>query len=186
MTAILDRLVPVRTVKCWCRASDWWFDDDCRAAKRYLRVFERRACRADPCDVAVATTAWRERRRAYRDLLRSKREAFWKSKVDAERSSPQPLWCSIDVLMGRGNAPTSSAVDADKIHRFFDEKVAGVRAATADTPAPSFSIAPSGCSMSDFGLLTVVDVFTAVRALPDKQFRLIRCRPVCSRRTSRY
>jgi hypothetical protein len=91
------------------------------------------------------------------------------SKVDAERSSPQQLWRSIDVLMGRGHAPISSAVDADKIHRFFDEKVAGVRAATADAPAPSFSTAPPGCSMSDFGLLTVVDIITAVRALPDKQ-----------------
>ena len=76
----------------------------------------------------------------------------------------------IDVLMGRGHTPTSSAVDADKIHRFFDEEVAGVRAATADAPAPSFSTAPPDCSMSDFGLLTVVDVITAVRALPDKQF----------------
>ena len=97
-----------------------WFDDDCRAAKRCVRVFERRARRADPGDVAVATTAWRGRRRAYRDLLRSKREAFWKLKVDAERSSPQQLWRSIDVLMGHGHAPISSAVDADKIHRFFD------------------------------------------------------------------
>src|SRR5664279_1305747 len=31
ITAILDRLVPVRTVRCQRRASDPWFDDDCRA-----------------------------------------------------------------------------------------------------------------------------------------------------------
>ena len=68
--------------------------------------------------------------------------------MDAERSSPQQLLRSIDVLMGREHALTSSAVDADKIHRFFDEKMAGVRMATADAPAPSFSTAPPGCSMS--------------------------------------
>ena len=72
--------------------------------------------------------------------------------MDAERSSPQQLWRSIEVLMGRRHAPTSSAVDSDKIHRFFDENVAGVRAATADAPAPSFLTALPGCSMPDFGL----------------------------------
>ena len=91
-------------------------------------MFERRARRADPCDVAVATTACMEGatpRLPVAYLLRSKREEFWKSKVYDEHSSPQQLWHSIDVLMGRGHAPTSFAVDADKIHRFFDKKVAG-------------------------------------------------------------
>jgi hypothetical protein len=169
LTAILDRLIPARTVRCRRRASDPWFDEYCRSAKRSVRLFERRARRADPDDVAKATAAWKERRRAYRDLLRSKREAFWRSKVDAERSTPRQLWRSIDVLMGRGHAPTPPAVDADDIHRFFDEKVAGVRASTADAPTPSFSTVPPGCSLTDFKLLAVDDVIAAVRALPDKQ-----------------
>jgi len=70
--------------------------------------------------------------------------------VDAEGSSPQQLWRLIDILMGRGHAPTSSIVDANKIHRFFDEKMAGFRVVTADAPSPSFSSAPPGCSISDF------------------------------------
>jgi len=41
ITAILDRLVPARTVQRRRRASDPWFDDDCRVAKRCVRLFER-------------------------------------------------------------------------------------------------------------------------------------------------
>jgi len=61
-----------------------------------------------------------------------------------------------------------SACSADELHRFFDEKVAGARRATADAPAttPSFSSAPPGCSFPGFITLDVNDVITAV---PDKQ-----------------
>ena len=48
LAAILDRLVLVRTVQCRRRASVAWFDDDCRVAKRSVRLFERdlrRRCR---------------------------------------------------------------------------------------------------------------------------------------------
>jgi hypothetical protein len=123
LMAILDRFVPVRTVRCRRRTSDPWFDEYCRSAKRTVRLFERRARRAD---AAAVTEAWREQRRVYRDLLRSKREALWQSKVAAEHSTPRQLWRSIDALMGHGRAPTPSAVDADGLHRFFDEKVAAI------------------------------------------------------------
>ena len=169
MTSILDRLVPVHTVRCRRRASDPWFDEYCRSAKRSVRLSERRARRADPDDAVAATAAWRDRRRAYRDLLRSKREAFWQSKVAAERSTPRQLWRSIDALMGREHAPMSSGIDADELHRFFDDKVAGVRAATADAPAATFSTAPLGCLLTGFRPLAVDDVIAAARALPDKQ-----------------
>ena len=59
--------------------------------------------------------------RNYRQLLQQKCEAFWKAKVDAERSSPRQLWHSIDVLLGRGRVPLSADVDAAELHRFFDE-----------------------------------------------------------------
>ena len=71
--------------------------------------------------------------------------------------------------MGRGRSQTLPAVSADELHRFFDDKVAGVRSSTTNAPKPSFSTAPSHCSMSDFRSLVEDDVITAVRALPDKQ-----------------
>jgi len=167
ISAIADRLIPARTVRC--RVSDPWFDDYCRAAKRTVRLFERRARHAAPGVAAALIAAWRDQRRAYRQLLQAKREAFWQTKVTAERSSPRQLWRSIDELMGRGHAPLSSAIDADEIHRFFDDKVAAVCASTADAPPPTFSTVPPGFALRSFRPLTVADVIAAVRQLPDKQ-----------------
>ena len=41
ITAILKRLIPVRTVTCRRRSSDPWFDQDCRVTKRSVRALER-------------------------------------------------------------------------------------------------------------------------------------------------
>ena len=46
-TKILDRLIPVRSVRCRRRPSDPWFDDECRDAKRRCRRLERAARHAD-------------------------------------------------------------------------------------------------------------------------------------------
>jgi len=175
ITTILDRLVPMRTVRCRRRASDAWFDDDCRVAKRCVRLFERdvrRIRRVDPQNTAAidaATVIWTKRRREYRIMLRKKREEFWLAKVASESSSPQLLWRSIDVLLGRGRIPTSLGITADTVHAFFEAKVAGVRSSTKDAPSPVFTAAPSGCSLMEFQRLSVDDVVAAVRQLPDKQ-----------------
>ena len=120
-----------------------------------------------PPAVVAADAAWRTERRYYRDLCNQKREAFWRMKVNAERSMPRQLWQSIDVLMGRGLAPDSPAIDACDLHRLFDDKIAAVRATTADAPPPVFTPVPSGCSMSVFHAVSITDV--AIHKLPDKQ-----------------
>src|SRR5664279_4275369 len=102
-------------------------------------------------------------------MTKACRDAFWNYKVDAERSSPRRLWRTIDELMGRGRAPTSCAVGADEIHRFFDEKVIAVRTSTSKSSPPSFTTVQAGCSFGAFRTLTADDVTAAVRALPDKQ-----------------
>ena len=171
-TAILDRLVPARTVTCRQRPSDPWFDQDCRAAKRRVRGLERAYRRADKNDSAVVATgaaAWKSERRTYCLLVRRKREEFWKFKVDSERSTPRRLWQSVNSLLGRGHVSSTDSVDADILHRFFDDKVAGVRDGTNDTPPTSFAPVRSGCSFTEFSLVTVDTVVAAVRALPHKQ-----------------
>jgi len=132
ITCIAEGMVSKRTVRFIRRSSDPWFDDDCRAAKRCVRHLEREVRRADPADAAVATNAWRVRRREYKELRQQKRESFWKSKVDTERLNPQQLWKSINTSMGRGQVPSSTTISADKMHSYFDGKVAGVRASTSD------------------------------------------------------
>ena len=59
--------------------------------------------------------------------------------------------------------------DAHTLHKFFDEKVDGVRAATADAPPPTFVPIREGCSLNAFRLVTVDVVIAAVNALPNKQ-----------------
>jgi hypothetical protein len=173
--SILDHLVPIRIVRHRRRVSDAWFDDDCRSAKRSVRLFERdirrvqRRAPSDTAAIAAATVVWSTRRREYRALLRQKREAFWQAKVTSERSSPQLLWRSVDVLLGRGRVPLSPGIIAGDMHSFFDAKVAGVRSSTSGAPPPAFTDAPLGCSLTDFLTLSADEVVAAVRRLPDKQ-----------------
>jgi len=91
------------------------------------------------------------------------------AKVDAERSSPHQLWRSVDALLGRGRVPPSQDIGATAFHRFFEAKVAGVSASTADAPPPSFTPAPTGCELRVFRPVTTTDVIRAVKALPGKQ-----------------
>ena len=58
------------------------------------------------------------------------------------------------------------------LHRSFEDKVAGVRSATADAPPPSFSTISADISFRQFQSVTVDDVIATVRALPDKSCAL--------------
>jgi len=71
--SILDRTVPVRTVRYRRRFSDPWYDEEFCMEKCQVRFLERECRKADPSRVAAATSAWMARRRSYRDLLRLKR-----------------------------------------------------------------------------------------------------------------
>jgi len=59
-------------------------------------------------------------------------------------------------------------ISVSDVHRFFDDKVAGVRASTSGASLPSYRSALSGCSWFQFQPLSVEDVIVAVRQLPDK------------------
>jgi hypothetical protein len=166
ITAILDQLVPFRTVRRRLRPSDPWFDEECRDVKRLVRKLER-AARSKETHDAVLT--WITQRKAYRLLLQQKREMFWLSKITAERLSPQQLWKSIDTIMGRGQTPTTHVISADTFHNFFDDKVSKVRASTIDAPAPVITVAQSINKFAVFQCLTISDVMNIIKALPDKQ-----------------
>jgi len=100
VTAALYRIAPLRMVHCRRRPSDWWFDEDCHLAKRLVCRLERDARKADAINSTAATAAWRTQCRIYSDLLRQKRESFWLSNIDSEKSGLHQLWQSVDVLMG--------------------------------------------------------------------------------------
>lgn len=169
ITAVLDRVVPVRTVRCRRRPSDPWFDDECRSAKRCVRLLERASRRANSCEAAAAAAVWTAERRRYRHLLKGKRQAFWQHKIESERFHPRQLWRSVDALLGRGRVQADTDITADEFHRYFDTKVANVRAATAGAPEPDFMPVRAHCQLHDFKLVTAADVIAVIRSLPDKQ-----------------
>ena len=75
------------------------------------------------------------------------------ARITADQSQPHHLWRSFDQLLGRGSVP-SADIDASTLDQFFDDKVAGVRAATADAPAAQYTPAPVGCELRLFTPVT--------------------------------
>ena len=63
----------------------------------------------------------------------------------------------------------ASTIAAADLHRYYDDKVAGVRAATIGTTPPSFTLTPLCCELRLFSLVSKQDIVDLVRALPDKQ-----------------
>jgi len=101
--------------------------------------------------------------------MQQKRSDFWKTRLAMEQSQPHRLWRSFDALLGRRRAPLSSDVDTDTLHRYFDDKVAGVRASTDGADSPTFTPASVGCELRLFTPVSSTEVMELVRRLPDKQ-----------------
>ena len=168
--SLLNDQIPARSTTCRRRPSNAWFNDECRKAKQSLRILERAARKADELSDTTqpAVMAWRDERRRYFDLVQRTRSTFWTSRVESERSQPRRLWQSFDHILGRGRAP-SADIDASTLHRFFDEKVDAVRAATSGATPPVFTAVPAGCELRMFKPATEADVIELLRSLPDKQ-----------------
>ena len=61
----------------------------------------------------------------------------------------------------------SSSIDIEIINQFFADKVTNVRLSTDNTPPPTFTHAAAGLTLNEFGKLSVDDVTSSVRQLPD-------------------
>ena len=172
ITAILDRMIPLRTIRRRCRPSDPWYDDECKAAKCNLRRLERSIRRLPPHpepDAEALFAAWKEGICAYRSMLRRKREAFWISKVETEQSNPRQLWRSLNSLFGRGQLLQTDRYTATDFLDFFNTKLEHARSITATADPPTFSDVSSDCQFSQFTPVSLHDVARAIRSLPDKQ-----------------
>jgi len=118
-------------------------------AKRNVRRLERAARRKVPLasSSSSAATAWRAQRRAYFELLQRKQHTYWTERVDTDQSHPCRLWQSFDELLGRGRPPPPD-IDVTDIHRHLEDKVTGVRTATAGAEPPFFTLCPTAHSGS--------------------------------------
>ena len=109
-------------------------------APRYASL-RRRAVSVSEVD--AAKTAWYAQRRSYR--RQRKCSEFWSERIEADRADLRKLWSSVNVLLCRGSSPHSSAISAEDFCRSFDDKVAKIRAATADGDTPTVSLHPNWC-----------------------------------------
>ena len=97
-----------------------------------------------------------------------KKSSLWTARIDSDQQRPRQLWQSFDQLLGLGRAP-STDINASVLHKYFDDKIATVRATTAGADEPTFTAAPFGCELRVFTSVTQTDVTEMIRALPDKQ-----------------
>ena len=116
------------------------FDNECRAAKRLTRQYERTYAAASrraassttvsstaaaaASTAAAAKAAWYNQRRLYRQLRRRKCSEFWQRKLEASKADPRGLWQMADALLACGRTPASSAIDVEVFNQFFAEKIA--------------------------------------------------------------
>ena len=173
VTHALDCLIPLRSMKLRCRPSDSWFDHECRQAKRQVRRHQRLLQRlkrstSDPHELSSALSSLKVSYRSYRSLLSVKRQSFWSVKVSAKHNSPRDLWRMIDSIMGRGRSPLPTALKANDLKDYFVSKVSDVWAVTDGSPPPLFSSAPPGCIFSSFSMVSVDQVVSIFRSLPNK------------------
>ena len=106
------------------------------ACVRVLRFSERSARRAGGSSAAdpLIVAAWHLQRRRYVELLHQKRSEFWTARVDADQSHLRRLWRSFCDLLGSGRSPPPD-IAWSQLHHYFDDKVDGVRSATANLRA---------------------------------------------------
>lgn len=133
LSELADRFAPARVVLTRPRPLSPWFDAECRATRRTCRRLERQFRRSYS---DAARQAWSAALREKHSLYETKKTQYWSTRLCNEGNNPRLLWRSLDSILRRGKAcglPTAPvAHSADDFQHFFQDKVNGVRAATAD------------------------------------------------------
>ena len=149
------------------RVRPWapWFDSDCRALRRQCRKLERRYRRSksEP-DRAAYFEALRNKHAEFA----AKKNCYWDERISAEEGCPAKLWRSLARILRRDDdSPGANAHNADSFITFFDNKVKGVRASTADA-SPATSTRRASSTFADFRVISEDDVWHVVMSSPTK------------------
>ena len=166
ITEILDVQVPFCTTTFWKRPSDPWYDAECRAAKQSTRKLERRYSKTKS---AADRTAWCTSLKSQHALAGRKKREFWVNKINST-TNPRLLWQSIDEISGRSSSKfkDQSCLSASDLSASFEKKIRRIKASTDNTPDPTFTPAPPGCSFQTFTSLTSEQVSQFIQAAPNK------------------
>jgi len=168
MRSLLDKHCPVRKVRHRLAETTPWFDSDCRASRRCSRQLERRyrrnRFRADKL-------AWADQLRQMRLLYEDKHRKYWRGKIADNKGDCQKLWRTLSGIMGEKSSRhvDSDAYSAEKVARFFDDKVTNVRATTLNTPLHDIPVTATH----------TLDVWSPVTANEVRKLILSACNKTC-------
>ena len=142
LSTLLEKHAPRRTARRRFQPLTPWFDSECAASKRKMRVLERKYYRTrNPDD----RPAWIEQTRSMHQLFKQKQNLFWEAKVEDSRGNPKKLWRTLSSILGKDkkNSSSSKELTANDFLRAFTEKSEGVRQSTSTASYPTFD--ETGC-----------------------------------------
>ena len=150
LSDLLNRHAAMKTMLVCDRPANLWFDDECREAKIRVRALERQFQESDdPTDRAV----WTGGLRSLHSLFNSKKAAATVQMIAAESGDPKRLWRALDATLGLSQPSPDIPHTADQFSDFFADKVARIRALTANAAPPTFPAAPSSV-LNSFSAIT--------------------------------
>ena len=169
---IADRFAPLHSIKSRLHPLSPWFDSECRTIRRKCRRLENVYRRTKTLDDRLA---WTISVRLKHEAFRKKENMYWTNRIAHESGKPSKLWKSLSKILRRDkdsnckSAPTT--LSAEEFLKFFENKVAGVRASTAGKPPPTTSN-PTQSSFVTFRNLSADEVRKIILDSPTKSCAL--------------
>ena len=165
---IADMFAPERTVQVRTRPMSPWFDAECRAARRQCRHAERRFRRTRTDD---DKNVYIEACKKKHETLEEKRNQYWTDRVTSERTAPAKLWRTLSRVLQRDARLAEKIAEthntADDFSRFFNRKVADVRADTEGRTCPQSALTAT-TELSTLRPLTMNEVRRLITQSPTK------------------
>lgn len=165
LTGIADQLAPSHVIRRRPGRPTPWFDTECRAQRRECRRLERRYLRTRCSD---DRRQWVDATRRRFQLYRTKKDQYWSDRLlQCGRSSPL-IWRSLSSMFSRKqNVTASTNHTADGFADFFEEKVSGIRSATAGLSPPQVT-GRAASSLESFEPFTEAELRRIIMASPTK------------------
>jgi hypothetical protein len=161
LSTLLDKYAPRRVVRKRHQPTTPWSENDCAAAKRKARMFERRYRRTRS---NADRREWISQIRLKQRLYAKKQNSFWEDKIVSSQGKPQKLWANLSAVLRRRkiDPPAAHGLDAQTFSASFAAKVDGVYSSTAGSSPPSFV---DNVLESPFDSFSQVDVSTVQRLI---------------------
>ena len=159
LETLVDLHAPLKTVQVRADHTARWFDAECKPVKRETRKLERRHRKYG---TTVNRLAWREQLSRQRKTVPEKAEGI------LSNANTKANWSKVKALMSPPVVANASPFSADDCAKHFVDKVAKIRASTANAPPPVITLRLVSSVLSSFHAVTVKEVTDLLAKLPGK------------------